>query len=111
MADEQPTLPEPPVPPDPRMVAVGLAIVVEGGVGVVAWGLGWLLNKPALATFSWGERAALWGVIATLPMLVLFFGCLLTPAAPFRRLNKLFDEVLRPFLGPCTLLDLAGISL
>jgi membrane protease YdiL (CAAX protease family) len=120
MADEQPPLPplpplpEQPAPPaerDPRLVAVGLAVAVEGGMILLAWGLGWLLNKPALATFSWGWREAAWGVIATLPMLVVFFGCLLAPAAPFRRLDQLFDELLRPFLGPCTLLDLAGISL
>lgn len=102
---------QPPPAAVPRSVAVGLAVAVEGGLVLLAWGLGWLLGTPSLATFSWDVDAAAVGAVATLPMLTVFFVCLHWPAAPFQRINKLLDEVLRPFLASCTLLDLAAISL
>ena len=112
MADdpEQPGTPEE-ERPDPRSLVVGLAIVVEGGLILVAWGLGWLFRKPPLETFFWNLREAVWGVAATVPLLVLFFLCLRAPVGPFRRISKFFEEVLEPLLAPCTLVDLAGISL
>jgi CAAX protease family protein len=113
MADE----PEQPPPseeeplPDPRLLIVGLAIVVEGGLILAAWGLGWLCRKKPLEMFFWNLREAALGAAAALPLLGLFFICLRAPVGPFRRINKFFEEVLEPLLAPCTLLDLAGISL
>ena len=113
MADEpqQPPPSEEEPPPDPRAVIVGLAIMVEGGLILAAWGLGWLFQRPPLEHFFWNLREAALGVAAVLPLLALFFVCLRAPAGPFRRINKFFDEVLEPLLASCTLLDLAGISL
>src|SRR5262245_35987037 len=97
--------------PDPRTTVIVLAVVVEGGLILLAWVAGWGLGPRRLATFFWEARGAAWGAAATLPMLALFFACLRWPVGPLRRLAQLTDEVVRPLLGPCTLLDLAGISL
>src|SRR5258708_10752532 len=102
MADEPKT--------DPRSVIVFLAIAVEGGLIVVAWLAGWLMEQLPLATWRWNAVDALLGLAATLPLLVLFFGCLRWPIGPIRPIQKFCDEVLRPILAPCTLLDLAGIA-
>ncbi len=109
MSDEP--RPEPGGPPDPRTTVLVLTVVVEGGLMLLAWVAGWLLGPLPLATFFWEGLAAAWGAAATLPMLALFFACLRWPVGPLRRLAQLTDEVVRPLLGPCTLLDLAGISL
>lgn len=95
---------------DPRSVIVGLAVAVEGGLIVVAWVAGWLLDQLPLATWKWDARDALIGLAATVPMLALFFACLRWPLGPLRPVQKFCDEVLRPLLAPCTLLDLAGIA-
>jgi membrane protease YdiL (CAAX protease family) len=96
---------------DQRTVIVTLAIAVEGGLILVAWLAGWLMQQLPLATFIWNLRDALLGLAATLPMLALFFACLWWPIGPIRPIQKFCDEVLRPMLAPCTLLDLAGISI
>ena len=96
---------------DQRTVIVLLAIAVEGGLILVAWLAGWLMQQLPLATFTWDLRDALFGLAATLPMLALFFACLWWPVGPIRPVQTFCDEVLRPMLAPCTLLDLAGISI
>src|SRR5438046_5609231 len=91
---------------------VWLAIAVEGGLIGVAWVAGWLLDQPPLhrGNFRFDLVDVLWGLAATLPMLALFFLCLRRPVGPLRTIQKFCDDVLRPLLAPCTLLDLAGIS-
>ncbi len=96
---------------DPRTVIVGLAVAVEGGLIVVAWLAGWVLNQLPLATWKWNALDALLGLAAIVPMLALFFACLRWPIGPIRPIQKFCDDVLRPLLAPCTLLDLAGISI
>jgi len=98
-------------PPDPRSLVVGLAILVEGGLILAAWGLGWLLHEPPLETLFWDLREGAWGIAATVPLLGLFFLSLRWPIGPFQRIRKFFEEVLEPLLAPCTLVDLAGIAL
>ena len=58
-------------PTGPR-TALPLAVLVEGGLLVLALLLGWLLGQPALGTFAWDYRAALWGLVGTVPMVLLF---------------------------------------
>src|SRR5262249_11804990 len=107
---EQPEPSEQPEPLDPRTVIVLLAVLVEGGLIVLASFLGWLMGNPPLATFFWSLPHTGIGVAATLPMLVLFFAILRWPVGPLGTIKKFIDEQLRPLLAPCTLLDLAGIS-
>ena len=102
--------PEQPVRPDPRLTIVLLAVAVEGGLIFAALLLGWVLGHPPLGTLFWDLRDAALGVAATVPMLAVFFACLRWPVGPLRRIKGLTDDVIRPLLGPCTLLDLAGIS-
>src|SRR5947209_14908287 len=107
---EQPEPSEQPEPLDPRTVVVLLAVVVEGGLIVLALFLGWLTGNPPLATLFWSLPHAGAGVAATLPMLVLFFAMLRWPVGPLGKIKKFFDEQFRPLLAPCTLLDLLGIA-
>jgi membrane protease YdiL (CAAX protease family) len=95
---------------DGRRIILLLAVAVEGGLILVAWLAGLLLGQPPLETLSWDGRAVLLGLAATLPMLAFFFACLRWPVGPLRPIRQFCDEVLLPILAPCTLLDLAGIS-
>jgi membrane protease YdiL (CAAX protease family) len=109
MADD-PEPRQPPEEPDPRTTVVMLAVVVEGGLILLAWLAGWLAGSLPLETFFWSLSDAALGVAATLPMLAVFFACLRWPVGPLRKIKALTDEIVRPLLAPCTLLDLAGIA-
>ncbi len=98
-------------PTPPTREVVYLAILVEGGLIVVAWVVGWFFHTPPLATFQWDWLAALWGVLATLPMVGLFFVCLHVPWRPLQRIRHFVEDVFLPALASCSLLDLAGIAL
>jgi membrane protease YdiL (CAAX protease family) len=111
MNDPEPPEPsEQPEPLDPRTALVLLAVVVEGGLIVLALFLGWLTGNPPLVTLFWSLPDAAAGAAATLPMLVLFFAILRWPIGPLGKIKKFIDEQFRPLLAPCTLLDLFGIA-
>lgn len=93
-----------------RRAVVLLAVLVEGGLIVLAWLLGWLLGQGPLRTFAWDGRDALWGLAGTVPMLLLFVLMEVWPVGPLRRLKQFGEQVLRPLLAPCTVVDLLGIS-
>ncbi|SRR6266511_4444758 len=113
---DEPQQPEPneptdePEPVDPRTTVILLAVVVEGGLIVLAWLVGWLTGTLPLATFFWSLSDVGLGVAATLPMLALFFAALRWPVGPLGKIKKIVDELVCPLLAPCTLLDLAGIA-
>jgi uncharacterized protein len=99
-----------PEPTPDRQTVVRLAILVEGGLIVLAMLLGWLLRQPPLEKLRWDGLDALYGLLATLPLLVLFLVLTRWPVGPLRRIKQFSDEVIRPLLAPCSLVDLVGIS-
>src|SRR5437016_2852617 len=92
-----------------RLVLLGL--LVEGGLGVLGWLLGWLLNQPTWETIGWNGREAGLGAAACLPLLAAFLLCVHRPAGPVRGIKRLTDDVLRPLFARCGVLDLALLSL
>lgn len=87
-----------------------LAVLFEAGLGLLALGLGRLLDVPAAAGWRWGGGAALVGLAASLPMLGVFFACLHLPLGPLRRIRAFADDTVRPLFAPCTLAELALLS-
>jgi membrane protease YdiL (CAAX protease family) len=104
--------PEPPEPAGPirRLVIVRLAIVVEGGLLVLAGFLGWLVDQPPLTHLAWTWTAVWQGVVAALPLLGLFAVFLRWPFGPMRRILHFSERVLCPVLASCTVIDMLGIS-
>jgi membrane protease YdiL (CAAX protease family) len=94
-----------------RRHIVWLAIAFEGGLGALAWGLGWLTGPPPLEKFHWDAWHAAIGVAASLPLLALFLICIRWPVGPLARIKEFSEEMLREWFADCTLLDLAIISL
>jgi membrane protease YdiL (CAAX protease family) len=88
-----------------------MAFGFEGGLALLAWVLGWLLGYPAFSTLNWNTQGVFWGLVACLPMLVLFLICLRWPVGPLAGIKQFADEVIRPVFTPCSWLDLALISL
>jgi membrane protease YdiL (CAAX protease family) len=94
-----------------RQTVVLLAVLIEGGLLVGASLLGWMIDQPPLRFFAWTYQAVLWAVAATLPLIALFFLFLRWPIGPLQRIQRFSEEVIRPLMAPCSLIDLLGISL
>jgi membrane protease YdiL (CAAX protease family) len=109
MVDELPESPESDAEAR-RQTVVLLAILVEGGLLASASLLGWMIDRPPLRHFDWTWQAVLWGIAATVPLVLLFFLFLRWPIGPLKRIQHFSEEVIRPLLSPCSLIDLFGIS-
>jgi uncharacterized protein len=94
-----------------RFAVMVLAIVVEGGLAVLARLLGWLVDQPPLATLTFDLKATLIGIVATIPMVAMFYVLLRWPIGPLERIRRFSLEVICPVLSPCTVPDLGAIAL
>jgi membrane protease YdiL (CAAX protease family) len=98
------------VEPIPRRQLVPLAVAFEGGLGGVAWLVGWLLDRPCDQTLAWDLGGAAWGVAASVPLLLALIGTLAWPIGPIARVVHFARDVVRPVFAACTELDLAIVS-
>lgn len=94
-----------------RREVVFLVLLVEGGLGGLAAGLGWLIDCPTWQDIRWDWRDFVLAVGSTLPLVVIFLLCLRFPVGPLVRIKAFADDVIKPVFRACTLLDLAAISL
>jgi uncharacterized protein len=94
-----------------RREVVLLAVLFEGGLGALALGFGWLVGCPPWQGLYWHVRAVFLGASATLPLLLLLLLCVRWPIGPLAQIKIFTEEVIKPLFRPCTLLDLAAISL
>ncbi len=100
-------------PPDSGLTRDGivlLSILVEGGLVALALVAGWFLAQPPLRRFSFDPAALGWGLLATVPMLAAFAVMNRWPVGPLASIKRFTEEVVRPLLAPCTVVDLLGIS-
>jgi membrane protease YdiL (CAAX protease family) len=87
-----------------------LACVVEGGLLLLAFPLGALLGAPPFDGPTPSALGLLAGLFSLVPLLVLFFACLRSQAAPCVRIRQLFERSLMPMFERSTPLDLMLIS-
>lgn len=87
-----------------------LALASEGGVGLLALFLSWLLGYPLHDALRWETAAWVWGTLAVVPLLGIMAMVLWAPWPPFRRLVAALDELVIPLFRTCNLADLALIS-
>jgi len=94
-----------------------LAVAFEGGLGVVALLLGWLLDVwpvpgVELDGFVWSDPwpTLLWGLAATGPMLVSFWLIDRFPWGPLGELKHDVERLVVPLFHGCRIPELAGIA-
>jgi membrane protease YdiL (CAAX protease family) len=103
MSDEPPDL-------EPTQI-VRLAVMVEGGLIVLAFLAGWVCHTPPLDTLHWSAWELGIGVLVALPMLVLFAICVRWPVGPLRRIKQFTDQIIVPLFRDVAVFDLFGIAL
>jgi membrane protease YdiL (CAAX protease family) len=94
-----------------RDVIIMFAVFFEGGLAPLSLILGWWLGHPPLALFSWSPGQALWGALASVPLVLMFLAMLRWPVGPLRRIATFTEDEFVPMLGGSTWSDIALIAL
>lgn len=98
-------------PPRPNQILL-VAVIFEGGLGVLAWGLGALgvVDVRPLEQIRWETPAAIWGVAATVPLVLVLIVSMRYPSGPLQGLKRTIRELVVPIFKDCSVLHLALIS-
>ena len=97
--------------PKTRAEVITISILVEGGLVLGAYPLGWLLGVHPLSNFIVNWHDSLIGMVATLPLLPIFL-IMIHGSIPFLgKLKTISKDTIRPMMRRCTIPDLIGISL
>jgi membrane protease YdiL (CAAX protease family) len=91
--------PQVPEGPQAGWTFVLFGIVVEGGLALLALGLGQVVGLDPIQTRHWRAADLGLGVVATGPMLVVFALCLYLDWEPLRRIRRFVEEILFPVLA------------
>jgi len=97
--------------PFTRTEAVTLAFAFEGGIAVVALGLGWFTARPPLQLIEPSWTTVALGFPATVPILILFTWTQRSALSNVAHLRREMNELLLPLFRSCRLIDIAAISL
>lgn len=97
--------------PKTRAEVITLSILVEGGLILFAYPLGWLLAIHPLTNFHPNWHDSYIGLLATLPLLPIFL-IMIHGSIPFLgKLKSISKDTIRPMMRRCTIPDLIGISM
>lgn len=91
------------------LLRVGAA--VEGGLILLAVGVGWLTGQPIWTKIHGSVEDALWGAILTGPLLAGLWLGVNYPWGPWRGLVRVLEEFVIPLFRRCRVWQLAAISL
>jgi len=107
--DQQRTPSEPQPPGRHSIVVAGL--VFEVALALLAWMLGWFLERQPVDQVRWSARALGVGAVATLPLVAGLWVLVRTRWGPFDDLLTLVDESIVPLFAQCSIADLAYLSI
>ncbi len=83
----------------------------EGGLFLVALLLGWLFGVPATGELTWSLKDFGLGLLATLPMMLLFAACWLSKSQGLRQIREFLRDSVGPFLDQCRLIDIIFLAM
>jgi len=94
-----------------RLSLLFLAVSVEGGMVVLSLFLAWIFGIPILDFILWGTEPFLWGLVGTVPLLLMFVWLLHWPFGPIRPIKSFLETEVLPLFRASPLVDLAIVSL
>jgi CAAX protease family protein len=108
---EEDPLQEPEEDKPGREVIIIFAVFFEAGLAPLSLALGWLFGHPPLEQFAWSMPDALLGVVATIPLVLMFLAMLRWPIGPLARVKKFCDTEVVPLLDKSSWSEIALVSL
>jgi membrane protease YdiL (CAAX protease family) len=93
-----------------RAEIIMFAVFFEGGLAPLSLFLGWLLRHQPLAEFAWNGRDAVWGVVASFPLVAMFLAIMYRPIGPLKQVRKFWDSEVTPLLAKSSWSEIAMIS-
>ncbi len=90
----------------PNAKILPLAIVFEGGLGLAAIALGWLVGQSPTGRIDWSSSAVVIGCAASLPLLVALVAMSHSRAAACVRLQQVVQELIVPLFEHCGVLEI-----
>ncbi len=87
------------------------AVFFEGGLLVLAWGLGRLLGAPVGEQTTFTPSAFVLGVVATVPLVAGLYWTLHTPWEVLARLRGAIEDTVVPLFAGCPVWGIALISI
>jgi membrane protease YdiL (CAAX protease family) len=94
-----------------RDVIIMFAVFFEGGLAPLSLFLGWWLGHNPLQEFTWSLVDAIWGTLASLPLVFLFLVMLRWPVGPLKKIKMFCEQEFVPLLAGCSWSDMALIAL
>lgn len=94
---------------DSRWVVVA-TLLCEGGLLLLALGIGWFLPTSPWAKLAWSWNAVAIGLAATMPLLLGLAIITWYPLGPFERLQRVTGELVVPLFRGCSVVQLLAIS-
>jgi membrane protease YdiL (CAAX protease family) len=96
--------------PGPDVIVI-FAVFFEGGLAPLALLLGWWLGHNPLERFTWDLEDALWGLLATFPIVGIFLLILYRPIGPLRKIKSFCEDEFVPLLAGSSWSDMILVSL
>ena len=88
-----------------------LVCLFEGGLGVIAWSLGWLSGYSPLTTFQLTWSSLVWGILGTLPLIFALLLLERCPANALVEIRRVVQEVMAPLFRGFALWQLFVVAL
>lgn len=87
-----------------------MAVLMEGGLGLLAVALGWLVGMNPLDLVAGDWWAILWGCLAALPLVAALALSEHLPFWPFDDVAEVVERLIRPVFATLSVVELAVIS-
>lgn len=97
--------------PLPGGSVLTVAVIFEGGLLVLAWGLGHLLGAPVGEQTTFTPSAFVLGVVATVPLVAGLYWALRSRWSVLVRLRGVMEDTVAPLFAGCPMWGIAIISI
>jgi uncharacterized protein len=104
-------LPDPEDEAPSHNVIIIFAVFFEAGLAPFSLLIGWLLGHPPLKDFAWSLKDAVWGIVAAVPLILLFLAMLRWPVGPLKAVRDFCEQEVVPLFRDSHWSELALISL
>jgi uncharacterized protein len=94
-----------------RAEIIVFAVFFEGGLAPLSLFIGWLLHHQPLGRFTWSGPDAVRGVVAAVPLILMFLAIWRWPIGPLFRIRKFWESEVAPLLAKSSWSEISLISI